>query len=239
MASWIVHLRIADKLLSQLDRIDMTAFVVGNMAPDSGVPNADWSAFHPPKSVSHFERKTAAGTSFDIDAFRGRYFSNEAISGYDLESYSFFLGYYVHLLTDIRWSETVYASLKSEHAEAYASDKRKLVEAAKEDWYDLDFLYLEQHPEFCAFSIYEKAVGFRNRFLDLFSEDAFENRREYICGFYHGEEHGQLHREYPYLTPAGADLFVEETSAWLLDQIRDKRQETGENTWDNSLKSQH
>lgn len=36
--------------------------------------------------------------------------------------------------------------------------------------------------------------------MDIFSEDAFENCREYICGFYRGE-HGELYREYPYLTP--------------------------------------
>ena len=219
MASWIVHLRIADKLLSQLDRIDMTAFVVGNMAPDSGVPNEDWSAFHPPKSVSHFERKTAAGTSFDIDAFRGRYFSNEAISGYDLESYSFFLGYYAHLLTDVRWSETIVRELKRAYAAHYAQNKHALYRAAKEDWYDLDFLYLEHHPDFRTFSIYENAVGFDNCYLDLFAKDAFENRRQYICGFYHSDEHGKLHRDYRYLTAARADAFVADTAAWLLEPL--------------------
>ena len=42
MASWMVHLRIADKLLELLKDIDETAFVMGNIAPDSGVPNEDW-----------------------------------------------------------------------------------------------------------------------------------------------------------------------------------------------------
>ena len=54
MASWMVHLRIADKLLDQLKDIDETAFVMGNIAPDSGVPNEDWTKFTPPKTVSHF-----------------------------------------------------------------------------------------------------------------------------------------------------------------------------------------
>ena len=43
MASWMVHLRIADCLLDRLSetgKIDDTAFVVGNIAPDSGVPNS-------------------------------------------------------------------------------------------------------------------------------------------------------------------------------------------------------
>ncbi len=55
MASWMVHLRSADELLKYTDRIDETAFVMGNIAPDSGVPSEDWSEYHPPKNVSHFK----------------------------------------------------------------------------------------------------------------------------------------------------------------------------------------
>jgi len=38
MASWMVHLRIADCLLDKFVHLDKTAFVMGNIAPDSGVP---------------------------------------------------------------------------------------------------------------------------------------------------------------------------------------------------------
>lgn len=61
MASWMIHLGIADDLLMRLQRIDETAFVVGNIAPDSGVPNSDWSEFHPPKTVTHFYKETKSG----------------------------------------------------------------------------------------------------------------------------------------------------------------------------------
>ena len=54
MASWMIHLRIADLLLDRIPRLDETAFVFGNIAPDSGIPNADWSVFTPSKSVSHY-----------------------------------------------------------------------------------------------------------------------------------------------------------------------------------------
>lgn len=36
MASWMVHLRIADRLLSEFPDLEETEFVVGNIAPDSG-----------------------------------------------------------------------------------------------------------------------------------------------------------------------------------------------------------
>lgn len=214
MASWMVHLRIADELLKHLNKIDETAFVMGNIAPDSGVPNADWTEFHPPKELSHFKTYTdIEGTS----VFREQYFDDDKITKYSLREYSFFLGYYVHLLTDIQWKNSVYKILIQLYEKEFTEDKNQLIWAAKGDWYDLDFLYLEQHPDFHAFYLYENAVGFNNDFMDIFSTDAFENRRQYICGFYHSNNHGELHREYKYLTPKEADAFVINTTRWILE----------------------
>lgn len=218
MASWMIHLRIADELLVRLRQIDETAFVMGNIAPDSGVPNADWTQFHPPKAITHFQKKTESGKRIDVDSFCKRYFNQNLVSTYSVKEYSFFLGYYLHLLTDVRWTETILSGLKRDYPKAYAENKNRLIETAKEDWYDLDFLYLEKNPGFKAFSVYENAIGFDNEFMDMFSRDAFDNRRQYICGFYHSEEHGDLYREYKYLTWDQADAFVKDTSKWLLQQ---------------------
>ena len=95
------------------------------------------------------------------------------------------------------------------------NDKYKLIWTAKGDWYDLDFLYLEQRPDFRAFSIYENAVDYENEFMNMFSRDAFENRRQFICGFYRGDRHGDLHREHTYLTPERVEAFVADTVAIL------------------------
>lgn len=54
----------------------------------------------------------------------------------------------------------------------------------KEDWYDLDHLFLKKNPCFGAFLEYENAVGFTNTFMEEFAPDAFDNRREHISGFY-------------------------------------------------------
>ena len=54
MGTWISHLRIAEQLLTAMPQLDEVAFIYGNLAPDSGLPNADWSAFDPPKEVTHF-----------------------------------------------------------------------------------------------------------------------------------------------------------------------------------------
>ena len=218
MASWMVHLRIADELLKHISNIDETAFVMGNIAPDSGVPSEDWKEYYPPKQVSHFKTKNGDEIFFDLDAYCNKYFNENLIKEYSLKEFSFFLGYYVHLLTDVQWTKTVYIDLVTSHPQEVSEDKNKLIWAAKGDWYDLDFLYLEQHPDFKAFSIYENAVNYDNSFMDLFSKDAFENRRQYICGFYHSDNHGELHREYTYLTPEQADQFVITTVQWIIER---------------------
>jgi hypothetical protein len=55
--------------------------------------------------------------------------------------------------------------------------------------------------------------------MDIFAKDAFENRREYICGYYRSDNHGDLHRNYQYLTKERSDRFVDETEAIILDII--------------------
>jgi hypothetical protein len=47
VGTWISHLRIAETLLAHLPDLDEVAFAYGNLAPDSGIPNTDWSWFGP------------------------------------------------------------------------------------------------------------------------------------------------------------------------------------------------
>jgi len=46
MASWIVHLRIAELLLGMIDGLDAPYFAIGNIAPDSGIPDENWENFN-------------------------------------------------------------------------------------------------------------------------------------------------------------------------------------------------
>ena len=207
MASWMIHLRIADGLLDRIPGLDETAFVMGNIAPDSGVPNEDWSAYSPPKDISHYKVKRGNESVFDLDRFITEHFSPELICSYSLREFSFFLGYYAHLLTDMEWIKEVLRPSFAAHPDKAEKDRTAFVWELKRDWYDMDFRYLKEHPDFRAFRIYEQSDGFRNDLMDIFSEDAFCTRRKYICGYYRGE-HGNLYREYPYMTPEQADSFV-------------------------------
>ncbi len=54
MASWIIHLRVAQRLYQQLHIKEKEPFVLGNIAPDSGIPNEDGTGFVPDAAISHF-----------------------------------------------------------------------------------------------------------------------------------------------------------------------------------------
>ena len=219
MASWMIHLRIADQLLDQIPGLDETAFVIGNIAPDSGVPNEDWSVYFPPKSVSHYKAKGENGNTFDLVSFVREHFSPEMIRSFSLREFSFFLGYYAHLLTDVEWISEVLQPSFAAHPGRARRDPAAFVWELKRDWYDLDFRYLEEHPDFRAFRIYEQSGEFRNDLMDIFSEDAFSNRRKYICGYYRGE-HGNLYREYPWMAPEQADHFVTGAARRVLSALQ-------------------
>lgn len=216
MASWMVHMRIADKLLDSLPGLSPTEFIVGNIAPDSGVPNEDWSSFSPPTSVSHFK---SAGKKADPEAFAAKYLNHR--QDYTPKQFSFYLGYLTHLLTDVLWSEKIARPALDRAGKTDAPDREAYIWKLKKDWYDLDFKYLRDHPDFRAFHIYREAVDFRNIYMEEFAPDAFDNRRQYITGFYLAGREG-LDREYPYLTEAQMDTFAADAIHTILNILHTK-----------------
>ena len=209
MASWMVHLRIADKLLDAMPTLSPVEFIVGNIAPDSGVPNENWTKFTPSTQISHFRNGGGldTGKCIDLSKYISKYFTKEVQPNYNAQQFAFYLGYLVHLMTDTLWEQKIYLPSIRKYPEEYQADKLNLIGKLKEDWYDLDYKYLRDHPGFRAFRVYLGAVGFVNEFMEEFSPDAFDNRRMYITDFYlQGKEN--LDREYPYLTEAEMDAFV-------------------------------
>lgn len=216
MASWMVHLRIADRLLDMLPNLSATEFIVGNIAPDSGVPNADWSAFTPNKNISHFKD---TNKKVCPENFAAKYFTHSQQRLYNKQQYSFYLGYLVHLLTDRLWSAKIARPTMERFSEELDKDKAGTISKIKDDWYDLDFLYLRHNPDFRAFSVFDGAVGFENTFMEEFSRDAFDNRRAYITDFYR-QDNDHLERDYPYLTAESAEKFIAESTTEIIKSLK-------------------
>lgn len=99
MATWITHLMVADGVLDRYPTLDRRGFCVGNIAPDCNIENEDWTAFTPPREVTHWmsgDKKKAS----DADAFCNAYIIKRNGNFKSPEEYAFLLGYYSHLIVD-------------------------------------------------------------------------------------------------------------------------------------------
>lgn len=97
---------IADRVMERYPQLDRRGFCVGNIAPDCNTENEDWSAFTPPREVTHWmtgERKTAS----DCDGFYRAYILSRKDEALSNEHYSFLLGYYSHLITDAAFQQFI------------------------------------------------------------------------------------------------------------------------------------
>lgn len=104
MATWITHTRIADDLLNGRLHLDPRGFYVGNIAPDCNIENADWTAFTPPREITHWmsgkSKLTADHERFFQTHIRDRQVDSE-------EERAFLWGYYAHLITDVEFQKFV------------------------------------------------------------------------------------------------------------------------------------
>jgi hypothetical protein len=212
MATWIAHLRVAEKLLNKGYNFDPEAFVVGNIGPDSGVPNEDWSNFDPPKKITHWEGE---GKKINVQGFWDKYLSNENIEESD-EVFSFKIGYFVHLLTDIEWSK-LFDKKKKEalYKEGLEKDKN-FIWVIKKDWYGLDYLYLKKNPMSIFNTLFRNITSVPD-YLDYFPKGAFEKQVKYITEFYLGENN-ETKDNFIYLNEEEMDDFIENATS-VIDEL--------------------
>lgn len=220
MATWIVHLRVTERLLKSIDNLDEKLFIMGNLAPDSGVQNKDYTAYTPPSWVSHYkEEGEISHTAIHPEWFVEQFLKEEQIKNYTKAQYSFYLGYLCHLLTDILWGKNIWYPCEEKYREQLEENKKKFVGKVKRDWYDLDFLYLKNDPDFSMFRILKTIGYFDNGYMDIFPKNAFEYRKNSIIEFYEGKREG-LEREYKYLTKERVDEFVTEAAGQVLEDLK-------------------
>lgn len=215
MGTWISHLRIAENLLQIIPNLDETSFTFGSLAPDSGIPNADWSSFDPPKSVSHF--MPVGGTEKeirDLEFYRGHLLHCDKSA--NPAQYSFLLGYFFHLVSDKLWTVRVDEAFHACHPDLFAA--HSLVEAIdiiKVDMYGLDQRYVRDHKDGLFWRIFLNSP-IPTADLDFVRQEAFEHQVNYIRDFYsHPSADWVLDRPFPYINEAAMARYVDETSASL------------------------
>jgi hypothetical protein len=204
MATWIAHMRIAEHFMKKKRSLDTNEFLVGNIGPDCGVPNENWSKFTPDTKITHWQ--SGDKSTIDAEEFRTIYLQSQD------EKYPFYLGYYLHLLTDIEWMK-LYKRKKQDpvYAEGLNSNA-DFIWTIKKDWYGQDHVYLQDHKESVFFTNFSKINEFPNIYFDFYPDNAFIRQVKYITDFYmQNLSIENPNREFPYLSKCEMDIFVNET----------------------------
>jgi len=211
MATWIVHLRIAERLLAELPGLDEAAFALGNIAPDSGIPDEKWEHFDPPPRVTHFQIEDHPSLrSADLRFFREN-LSPLREAKPDLALYSIRLGYFFHLITDNLWYQQV-ARPAWQRWRAEFGDDSAFWEEIKGDWYGLDHAYVRAHPDSLFWRVFIHCRYERDD-LPFLPPTAVRRQMAYIQDWYRSNDaeiNAMLARPFIYLSQAQVDAFVEE-----------------------------
>lgn len=178
MATWIIHLRVGERVLSRLDGIDETAFYVGTLAPDSGKMVGNFT-YLPPKDVSHWKRdEVSYEQRFEDNA---EFYHKYAFPEDDISKFSFFLGYYVHVLTDTMYVRDIIHPYMDRHGKQFWKEN---IEGIRKGWYEIDFRYLERNPNYRPFELLKTVKPFKTSALDYFAPEDVYERIKYAVDFY-------------------------------------------------------
>lgn len=201
MASWMIHFRIADGIIDSIKAVDAEKFIVGNIAPDCGELSEDGKSYKPLKYITHWQNPQNKKESLKEEFF-SRYLSDTYINS----EKSFYLGYYIHLITDILWKKHIYIPTKEKYLSSFNTES-ELNSKIKADWGDLDHLFLRDNPDFRALKIFQGIKVFPNVYFNYYSNTAFESKITEITSVYKTISNN-LNREFPFLNKQQADDFV-------------------------------
>lgn len=135
MATYVTHLRIADKIYDNLKIRDSSLFFIGCIAPDTDVP--------PDQSHCCINGDK---TTCNTDQFFKKYIENKL----DRSGIDFFIGYYVHLLTDVLWHMHKIDPIKQ--------CSKNAIKSIKQAWRNIDNDFLCKSHDFRPIIMMQKAT---------------------------------------------------------------------------------
>lgn len=201
MATWGAHLRVAAQLLDKIDKKHHREFVIGSVAPDCGYGEKDsFGEFDPPPSVTHW---SPSGMKRDC---RYKDFYTEYLTGPKNDDYWFYLGYYIHLLTDIMWSVTMYAPTRIKFAAEYKKNP-EFLKVIKRDWNDIDVKYLSELSKHPILDILKNAGDIKD-YLPYYEHGQLTKQVGFIVSYYDNYS-GTYNRTFEYTKPEDIQNFVD------------------------------
>lgn len=213
MATWGVHLRIAGSFFDLIPPEHRREFTLGSVAPDCGYGKKDsFGEFEPPPKVTHW---SPTGMKKDC---RYKDFYATYLHDKKNDDYWFYLGYYIHLLTDIMWSVTMYLPTRIKFKEEYEKNPHFL-SVIKKDWNDIDAAHLQRITSHPIYDIIERAGEVKD-YLPYYEKGQLTNQVKFIADYYKNYPKVE-DREYIYTTEAEIENFID-CSSYLLHIIAEQ-----------------
>lgn len=210
MASWLTHLRVAEKIKQKVPEIDFPYLIMGSIAPDSGIPDEIHRNYIPSKEVTHCRcQKDNAIADIDESVFFDNYLVPEKIMTRSDSTRSFMWGYYFHLITDKIWLEEYFRPLKLRYESEFENPDKDFVDFIREEMLLLDFEYLKEKGS----ELVDQLKNFDGNFnfFHKFDSDYIHECKKRIIEYY-SREPLHLDREYKYLTAQIIEEFVVKAS---------------------------
>lgn len=210
MASWLTHLRVAEKVKERITGIDFSYFLIGSIAPDSGMPDESQRSYTPSKEITHCRYQNENELAdMDVSAFFDNYLVPEKIITRSDSTRSFLWAYYFHLITDKLWLEEYFKPLKLRYENEFENPEKDFVNFIREEMVSLDFEYLREKGS----ELVNQLKGFDGNinFFNGFDSDYIYKCRDRIVNFYSLDAMPPK-MEYKYLTPHIIEEFVAKAS---------------------------
>ncbi|MGM0883150.1 MAG: zinc dependent phospholipase C family protein [Bacillota bacterium] len=215
MATWMVHFRIAENLLNVGLVAPEKEFVVGNIGPDCGLPDKESKELIPSKQITHFKLDNKMNPSSFIE----QYLQKDDVN-FASPQFSFYLGYYVHLITDIEWSK-LHQEKKKEPVYKEILGTPEYATIIKRDWYGGDFIYLKENKDNIFIKVFQHIKEFPD-YLVFFPKNQISTQINRITEFYLGNTFDFIldpTYKFEYLTPDEANHFVEDATKKIIHNL--------------------
>ena len=215
MATWLGHLRVAEKLLPHFPELDPGQYAYGNLAPDFG-KILEHGSFFPTKQVTHFMIEVDDQSVFLDLSFYRKYLLDD-MAKHDIPRYSFLLGYFFHLTMDGLWSRWIGRACKRDYKEMIEKMGEEAWWTMKDDWYGIDVQYAQENRQglFWNQVMYLKDLPL---YLDFQEKYAVRDQMKRIQKLYSDPPAELVKRAvFPYLKKTTMQKYVDESTDFLLE----------------------
>lgn len=210
MATWLIHLLVAERCESSIAPESIADYVVGALAPDCG-KMLDFKVYEPTADITHW---TADGRKrgSDYTGFYDKMLRGRELSGGDR---AFLLGYFVHLATDNLWFKYLMQGCEEKYIKA-PEDRRMLYEGIKNDFFEYERQKLQSDACGDYVRLLKGMDHYSNSKLDYLSDELLTDRVKGTCDYF-----DRLKNEcMPYEMRYTSVREIDETVSRIADEIK-------------------